>query len=270
MEEYHACLLSLISLCEKLCSRMQERVKVEGPHRITLGFFSKATRTLKAIGLLYENNLNEEAQSLVRIIFETHIYFFMFLLMMREDPESTFYRVGDSMILEKVKQQRESKFVGLDLLPEKLTPEEMLQAEEEIKSRYSEEAFKKLKKYGFAGMNLEQCAIKTENKETYDIFYRNFSRNIHATDYMEFFLRQNIELTPTGPLYLEIRNQVSYQIAINSLAPMADAINGLFRLGMSKELDKHLSKWVQCLGRARAGKKRTRQAQQSNHRRGRG
>ena len=102
---------------------MRERVRVEGPHRITLGFFSKATRTLKAIGLLYENNLNEEAQALVRILFETYIYFFMFLLMMRDDPESTFYRVGDSMILEKVKQQRESKFVGLDLLPEKLTPE---------------------------------------------------------------------------------------------------------------------------------------------------
>jgi len=92
----------------------------------------------------------------------------------------------------------------------------MLQAEEEIKSRYSEADFKKLKKYGFTGMNLEQCAIKTENKEDYDIFYRNFSRNIHATDYMEFFLRQNIELSPTGALYLEVRNQVSYQIAINS------------------------------------------------------
>ena len=94
-------------------------------------FSLKATRTLKAIGLLYENNLNEEAQSLVRILFETHVNFFMFLLMMHEDHESTFYRVGDSMILEKVKQQRESKFVGLDLLPEPFTPEQMLQAEEE-------------------------------------------------------------------------------------------------------------------------------------------
>src|SRR5262245_23027288 len=117
MEEYHACLLSLISLCEKLCSRMQERVKVEGPHRITLGFFAKATRTLKAIGLLYEHNLNEEAQALVRIIFETHVNFFMFLLMMREDPEGTLYRLVDSMMLEKIKQQRESKFIGLDLIP---------------------------------------------------------------------------------------------------------------------------------------------------------
>jgi Family of unknown function (DUF5677) len=150
---------------------MQQKVNIEGPHRITFGFFSKAIRTLKAIGLLYENNLNEEAQSLVRVIFETYINFFMFLLMMSEDPEATFYRVGDSMILEKVKQQRESKFVGLDLLPPgTLTPEEMLQAEEEIKSRYSESEFKKLKKYGFTGMNLEQCAIKTENKKMYPIF----------------------------------------------------------------------------------------------------
>src|SRR4030095_5454147 len=239
VEEYHTCLLSLVSLCEKLCSRMQQRVKIEGPHRITVGFFSKATRTLKAIGLLYEHNLNEEAQSLVRILFETYINFFMFLLMMREDPEATFLRVGDSMMLEKVRQQRESKFVGLDLLPRKLTPEQFLQAEKEIKSRYSEEDFKKLKQYGFTGMNLKECAIKTENEEMYHIVYRNFSRNIHATDYLEFVIRQNLELVPFAQLYLEMRNQTSYQIAINSLAPMAETINDFFRLGMTKELDRH-------------------------------
>ena len=107
-------------------------------------------------------------------------------------------------------------------------------------------------------MNLEQCAIKTENKETYDIVYRNFSRNIHATDYMEFFIRQNLELIRLGPLYLEMRNKTSYEVAINSLTPMAEVINDLFRLG-KKKLDKHFSTWVQCLGRAQAGKKRTRQ-----------
>src|SRR6266498_4889990 len=101
-------------------------------------------------------------------------------------------------------------------------------------------------------------AERTERK-TQDIVYRNFSRNIHATDYMEFFIRQNIELARMGPLYLEMRNKTSYQIAIESLAPMAEAINGLFRLGKKKELDKHFSKWVQCLGRSRAGRKRTRQ-----------
>jgi hypothetical protein len=189
----------------------------------------------------------------------------MFLLMMREEPETTFLCAGDSMMLEKVKQQRESKFVGLDLLPEKLTPEQFLQAEKEIKSRYSEEDFKKLKQYGFAGMNLKECAIKTENKEMYDIVYRNFSRNIHATDYLEFFIRQNLELIPFAQLYLEMRNQTSCQVAINSLAPMAETINDFFHLGMTKELDRHFSKWVQCLGRARAGNKRD--GQRANPRR---
>jgi len=89
----------------------------------------------------------------------------------------------------------------------------------------------------------------------YDIVYRNFFRNIHATDYMEFFIRQNIELVRMGPLYLEMRNKTSYQVAIESLAPMAEAINDIFRLGKNKELDKHFSKWVQCLGRERAEKK---------------
>jgi len=50
---------------------------------------------------------------------------------------------------------------------------------------------------------------------------------------------------------------------------MADVVNELFRLGMTKELDKQFSKWAQCLGRSQAGKKRSRQAQQSDHRPGR-
>src|SRR6266487_1764762 len=138
MHEYHEFFCLVLKICEEICRRMEGNKDLRIPDRIVFIFFTKATHTLKAIGILYENTLPEEAQSLVRVLLETNINFCMFLLMLTDDPMSAVMRLLDAMILEKLKQQRASNFAGLELVPNGSTPEDFFNAEKEIASRYSE------------------------------------------------------------------------------------------------------------------------------------
>ena len=103
-------------LCVELLRRLEPRLVGDVVAQIGHAFLGKGTRTLQAVNVLYDHDLSEQAQVLVRVLLELRFSFDCFLKMVADDPRGACQRVIDSMMLEKVKQQRASNFAGLDLI----------------------------------------------------------------------------------------------------------------------------------------------------------
>lgn len=149
---------------------------------ILAGFARKAVKTLEGIQLLAKSEAWEEAQVLTRVIFELRVTFDCFWSMLLNKPEDACRRVFDAMVLEKMKQIRshpnEPFQRGIDRSHWDTTIAE-------ISGRYSTSELESLKKNGFTGISVEQRSQKAGHSQAYQIMYRNLSRNVHATDFME-------------------------------------------------------------------------------------
>ena len=125
--------------------------------------------------------------------------------MAAKDPHDAFFRLRDSMMFEKIKQARAANFMGI--------PAEMIKNlendEKDIASRYAPEDLHRMRKHGFTGVPIEQRASLTGHEAAYSVVYRNFSRNVHSTDYMESYLKSEIYDLPDQAEYLESRDVVS-------------------------------------------------------------
>ncbi len=75
------------------------------PEKIISGMFMKGMQTFEAIRLLYMKNLPEQAQVLVRVLFELRLDFYEFIRLCRIDSVVATRRLLDAMMLETVKQQ---------------------------------------------------------------------------------------------------------------------------------------------------------------------
>ena len=197
------------------------------------GFIHKATKSLCAINVLYENNLPEEAQAIVRILFELRITFCCFLKMKFNDPKERYERILNSMILEKAKQAKASNFGGM-------TEDEknnILNAEQAASKKYTSEELKKLKKNGFTGMNIEERARFCGEEDDYNVAYRNFSRNIHSTDYLEKFIRHENFRRKDHDEYISSRDIYSLSLAFISANEIARNANNFYRLNFIAKLE---------------------------------
>jgi hypothetical protein len=225
-------LQTLLELCADVCRALREHPRDDVPKKFILAFATKATQTLRAIILLYENDLPQEAQSLIRVAFELRVTFEAFRVLLRADPRRACERVLDSIMLEKVKQQRAVNFKGLDLIPGAPSREDLEAIERKIASRYSESEFKKMRKHGFSGMSVEERSRGAACIDLYDIVYRNFSRNVHSADLTELLLVNQPSLLEEGKAdYFDSRDAVGCDVALVSAAAIADAVNALFSLG---------------------------------------
>lgn len=241
-------LRELAAICEDLRGRLSSGSGPGGdvPKRIVLAFLTKATHTLRAILLLYDAGLCHEAQSLIRVAFEVRITFDAFLALLKRDPRDACHRVVDSMMLEKIKQQRASGFKGHDLVPGAPSPADLEKAEEVLANRYGPSELAKLRKHGFSGMNVEQRARQSQRSATYDIVYRNFSRNVHSSDFMELLMLDDADVLGAGRAdYVENRDEVACNVAFDSCAFVAGSTNDLFRLGRRRKLLGLVTRWKQ-------------------------
>lgn len=223
----------LYKICDKICGCLALRIRGHEPKAfvdISYGFVLKATRTLQAVNILYDNNLNEQAQVLVRVLFELRLNFDCFLIMTKNDMRSACQRVVDGMMLEKIKHMRASGFAGVSEDLRKLYDK----AGREINVRYSEKELKRIAKHGFTGMSIEDRSRFTGHEEAYNIVYRSFSRNVHSTDYVEHSLDLVPELKEG---YVESRDVVSLYTAHFSAGGIAEFANFVFNCGFEHELD---------------------------------
>ncbi|MCP4316479.1 MAG: hypothetical protein GY789_10800 [Hyphomicrobiales bacterium] len=187
------------------------------PEKILSAMFIKGMRTFEAIRWLYTKNLPERGQVLVRVLFELRLDFYEFIRLCQIDSVVATRRLLDAMGLEKIKQQRESKFKGLELVEGAPTPKQLLQEERNICSRYDEKEIRKLRRFGFSEMSIENRAKKAGLSEIYHVVFRNFSRNVHSTDYAEHLGKQSSSKLSTFPDYEDLRDHVSMSQAITSM-----------------------------------------------------
>lgn len=202
-------------------------------------------RTLEAIILLYERGLAEEAQSLVRVLFELQVTFLTFRRMLADDVEAACRRVLDGMMLAKMKQQRASRFAGLDMIPGAPSREVLEEDERRVKARYTEAEWRAIASNGFSGLNLEQrCSAldkyydQNNFTETYNIVYRNFSRNVHATDIAELLMYVDPSVISTSSVGLvESRDATSCDVAMSAVCRMVVVVNREFGLRLQRRVD---------------------------------
>jgi hypothetical protein len=176
-------------------------------------FVLQAGQDIRAIAALYKGNLKEPAQILVRAVLECRLNFDVFCLRFLREPTDTMTLMLDAMMLEKIKQMESVNFSGLDLIPGAPTPDDLHQREKEIKARRSPSEVKALRKYGFSQMTVEQRARELHHGDMYNVVYRNFSRNVHGSDYAECLSRELELHTVPYALYIGERDKVSISTA---------------------------------------------------------
>jgi hypothetical protein len=84
---------------------------------------------------------------------------------------------------------------------------------------------------------IDQRAKLTEHEEVYNIIYRNFSRNIHSTDYLEHFMLQESRDSKEFQEYYEFRGSISLYSAHFSAGGIAEFANHAYKCGLDSELD---------------------------------
>src|SRR5262249_11327638 len=117
-----------------------------------------------------------------RVLFELRATFDCFWQQLTTNPKLACQRVFDAMMLEKFKQIRVVNRPDFPKAGERPSWEVAIK---EIEGRYSEQDLKAIKKNGFTGMSVEERCRSTGLQPVYDIMYRNLSRNIHSTDFVE-------------------------------------------------------------------------------------
>jgi len=201
---------------------------------VSLAF--QATQDTRAIVSLYKATLREPAQILVRALLECRFNFDVFVLRFLRDPNGTIRLMLDAMMLEKIRQAESSNFAGLDLIPGAPTPDDFRTREKEIRSRRSPSEVQKLKQYGFSLMSVEQRARELHHIDVYNIVYRNCSRNVHGSDYVEC-LSRDLELrTVPYSAYIEARDNVSLFTAAWCSLAIFDCAVKFFRLPMLRKV----------------------------------
>ncbi|OFW25345.1 MAG: hypothetical protein A3H27_07245 [Acidobacteria bacterium RIFCSPLOWO2_02_FULL_59_13] len=224
-------LQELVGIGEDIVTTLRNRPKPQVPDRLITVFAAKAAQTARAIVVLYQHGLALEAQSLVRILFEVSVSFDAFLHLLRKDPKSACHRLLDAMALEKSKQQRASNYAGHELVEGAPGPDEFAQKEKEIALRYSTSELKSMRKYGFSGLSVEDRARQAGCKDYYDIIYRNFSRNVHGSDFSELMLANDPSmLEDRRGDFFESRDSIALDVAYMALWSVTDRVNGGFGL----------------------------------------
>jgi len=169
-KEWDELLGALIEICEPLLERTSKVPVGHVPVRIIDGMFLKSVDTFRAVRLLYGAGLPVQAQALIRILFEVRVDIELFMGACAADPAAAALNVLDAMMLQKISQQRQSKFVGLSSIPGAPTPEKMLNLEKE----HGKETARKMRQYGWSGLPIEERAKQVGLNIEYDIVYRNF------------------------------------------------------------------------------------------------
>jgi len=237
---YQKVLRRLFQISKDIQRRLVENPRNDMPSYIIQSYLLKGTQTLEAILLLYTHDLHHQGQALVRVIFELNITFEVLATQLRQHPQKACQRFNDGWILEKIKQARASSFQGFELVQGAPSPKEIERHEDEIKARYTQKEFNAIRRHGFSGVSVEERARQAGVKDTYDIVYRNFSRNIHSADFTELFrmvLKTNPALFKTkNPEYEQLRDIVSYDVAFMSALAIAALTDDILRLGFDIKL----------------------------------
>jgi hypothetical protein len=243
-KEWDELLGALVEICEPLLERMSIVPIEHGPVRIIDAMFLKSVDTLRAVRLLYSSGLPVQAQALIRILLEVRIDIELFMRACVADPAAVARKLLDAMWLQKISQQRQSNFIGLSSVPGAPSREKMLEDEKALILQYGKETTEKMRRNGFSGLSIEERARQVGLSTEYNIVYRNFSRNIHNTDYMEHLGHRGAIDKQRWQQYQEVRDNTALSTAIACAWRTAWFVDSMLERTYCDELARY---WLQCL-----------------------
>ena len=108
----------------------------------------------------------------------------------------------------------------------------------EIASRYAAQELRGLKKCGFTCVSIEQRAKITGLEDLYNVVYRNFSRNIHSSDFVEHHMLHG-DIMPSHKMedYFSYRNYVTLDTTLTSSFGIIVPINYVHNCNLNKEIE---------------------------------
>jgi hypothetical protein len=212
--------------------------------RIIDALLVKSVDTLRAVQLLYRSGLPIQAQALIRMLFEVRVDIELFMRACAADPAEAVHKVLDAMMLQKISQQRQSKFLGLASVAGAPSREKMLNDEQQLFAKYGRETAKKMRKHGFSGLSIEERAVQIGLSTEYNIVYRNFSRNIHNTDYMEHLAERGAIGKQRWQCYQNVRDHTALSTAIACTWRTAWFVDSMLDRTYSDHLARY---WMRCL-----------------------
>lgn len=197
--------------------------------KILITFYLKAMDLFCGIILLHRTNLDECAQALIRVLFETYLKYKFFLSSYDQNPENAAQQVLESMMIMKEKDAiaQDKSIAGSTNIIDSLGNINV------IKNKYSPDAIKKIKQYGFPQLSIEELARKFGKSLEYDCMYRNYSRNVHANDTLEYLKKQNIAQNSE---YSDLRNFTSFDFTFKLFFEMMIGMN----FNLSLHFENHL------------------------------
>jgi hypothetical protein len=218
----------LFRAAEELCGKVRHPATQAQFECTCYIFLERGAKTLRAVNVLYENKLDDQGQALIRILIENWINFSWFIRIADSEREQGIQRFWDALNLDYFKQLELRTEFDMDDSP---IMQEVRATEAEIRTRYSKDQFKLLRKHGFTLLNIEQRMRDLGYLTYYRYFFRTISRSIHASDHLE--LRARL-FDPNRHTPIE---DTSFALAQWSLLAICDELNRRFRLGAGKKLD---------------------------------
>jgi hypothetical protein len=237
-------LATLLEICEELRERTSLVPKEHVPVRIVDAMFLKSVDTLRGIQLLYRSDLSIQAQVLIRILLELRIDIELFMKSCASNPAAAARKVLDAMMLQKFSQQRQSHYLGLDTVPGAPSRKEMEKREKRLVAKYGEETAKKMRRNGFTGWSIEDRARAVGLSTEYNIIYRNFSRNIHNTDYMEHLAQRGAISAGRWQDYQDTRDHTALSTAIACVWRTAWFVDSILERTYLYQLGRY---WQRCI-----------------------
>jgi hypothetical protein len=235
---------ALVEICEPLLERMSIVPIEHVPVRIIDAMFLKSVDTLRAVRLLYSSGLPVQAQALIRILLEVRIDIELFMRACVSDPAAVARKVLDATMLQKISQQRQSNFIGLSSMPRAPSRERMLEDEKALVRQYGRETAEKMRRSGFSGLSIEERARQVDLSIEYNIVYRNFSRNIHNTNYMEHLADRGAMDKQRWQHYQDVRDNTALSTAIACAWRTAWFVDSMLE---RTYCDKLAGYWLRCL-----------------------
>lgn len=234
----------LVALAERTKVNLECRARDVNNVQVAYGYLSKALRCVRGILLLYNSDLKEEAQALVRMLFEACVQFDWYKEECTINAARATRRFWDGVIVEKHKQWNLSGSDKATIIDGVVVDTAIESQYQSIASQYTTNELKSIRRHGFTQKGVEQLAKKAGYNNIYQILYRNFSRNVHARDHTETLLKEGlVEMTQLHEDYLKQRDSITRRHTFTLLADLLRSLAVGLSLPELKDIEALVEAW---------------------------
>lgn len=208
----------------------------DGPVIIHVSFYHRAIDLVDSIVTLHVKNLVEPSLALVRILFENHLKYCFFIDKSKEIGSIlAMKKYFESIVIEK-----HHAALQQDKTAEGNKFSFQMGYVSSIFDQYDKETLDKIRLHGFPQKSIKKLAKNYNLSHEYHLLYKNYSRNIHASDFQEYFFK----LDETEYIHkYTLRNRVALDICFRLFSIAMLAMDGCLELSNKQQLIKILEEY---------------------------